>query len=156
MSHPAVFLDRDDTLLVDSGFIDDPDKVKLVPDAIAAVIRLHRCGYKVVVVSNQSGVARGYFDEQRLDEIHGRLQGLLERGGAKLDGIYYCPYLEGSEAKVEAYRKRSDLRKPAPGMLLLAAGERNLDLARSWMIGDAVRDIEAGHRARCRTLLLGP
>lgn len=156
MSHPAVFLDRDDTLLVDSGFIDDPDNVKLVPDAIEAVIRLHRCGYKVVVVSNQSGVARGYFDEQRLDEIHTRLQELLARGGTKLDGIYHCPYLEGPEAKVEAYRKRSDLRKPAPGMLLLAAGEQNLDLARSWMIGDAGRDIEAGHRAGCRTILLGP
>jgi D,D-heptose 1,7-bisphosphate phosphatase len=156
MKRPAVFLDRDDTLVVDPGFIDHPEKVELMPGAVEAVNRLHTAGYRVVVVSNQSGVARGLFDEQRLEAIHDRLRSLLADGGAALDGIYYCPYLEGPEAKVEAYRRRSTLRKPEPGMLFEAASEQRLDLGRSWMIGDAARDIEAGRRAGCRTILVAP
>ena len=154
MQKPAVFLDRDDTLVVDSGFIDHPDKVKLVSGAIEAIRRLRDAGYRVVVASNQSGVARGYFDEARLDEIHDRLQQLLASGNAYLDGIYYCPYLDGSEATVEAYRKESGLRKPAPGMLLKAARDLDLDLSKSWMIGDSARDIQAGQAAGCRTILI--
>lgn len=155
MQHRAVFLDRDDTLVVDSGFIDHPERVVLVPGAVEAVRRLQRAGFKVVVVSNQSGIARGYFDEAQLQAIHARLQELLRAGGVQLDGIYYCPYLEGPEATVEAYRKKSELRKPAPGMLLQAAGDLDLDLSRSWMIGDSARDIQAGRAAGCRTILVG-
>lgn len=154
MTQPAVFLDRDDTLVIDSGFIDHPDKVKLVPGAIEAVRRLRDAGYKVVVASNQSGVARGLFDEPRLAAIHDRLQSLLGEGDARLDGIYHCPYLEGPQAVVDAFRQKSDLRKPAPGMLRKAARDMDLDLARSWMIGDSARDIQAGQAAGCRTILL--
>ncbi len=153
--HATVFLDRDDTLIVDSGFIDDPAKVELVPGAGEAVRRLHAAGFKVVVASNQSGVARGRFDEERLRKIHARLQQLLEAEHAPLDGIYYCPYLDGPEAVVAEYRRKSSLRKPAPGMLLKAAREMDLDLSRSWMIGDSARDVQAGQAAGCETILVG-
>ncbi|MEE9293804.1 MAG: HAD family hydrolase [Phycisphaerae bacterium] len=154
MSQAAVFLDRDDTLVVDLGFIDHPDKVMLVPGAVEAVRRLKSAGYSVVVATNQSGVARGYFDEERLQAIHARVQELLSAGGVRLDGIYYCPYLDGPEATVPRYRKASNLRKPAPGMLLKAARELDIDLSRSWMIGDEARDVEAGAAAGCRTILI--
>lgn len=154
MADAAVFLDRDDTLLVDSGFIDRPDKVVLVPGAANAVRRLRERGFKIVVASNQSGVARGFFDEPRLKEIHDRMRQLLADRGAAVDAVYYCPFLEGPEATVEAYRRTSDLRKPEPGMLHLAADELKLDLSRSWMIGDAPRDVQAGRAAGCRTILI--
>lgn len=154
MGFPAVFLDRDNTLIDDPGFIDHPDKVVLKPGALEAVRRFRTAGYRVVVASNQSGVARGLFDEKRLSQIHDRLKDLLRAGGAPLDAVYYCPYLDGPEATVEQFRKSSDLRKPAPGMLTQAARELDLDLERSWMIGDSARDVQAGRRAGCRTVLL--
>ena len=144
MSHPAVFLDRDDTLVIDSGYIDHPDKVALMSGAREAVQRFRQAGFKVVVASNQSGVARGYFDEKRLALINQRVQDLLAADGEGLDAIYCCPYLDGPDATVDAYRRESELRKPRPGMLLKAAREMDLDLTRSWMIGDALRDVEAG------------
>ncbi|HEY3243386.1 MAG TPA: HAD family hydrolase [Phycisphaerae bacterium] len=154
MGFPAVFLDRDNTLVEDPGFIDHPDKVRLMPGAAAAIRRLNEAGYHVVVVTNQSGIARGLFSEARLCEIHAHLRSVLAADGARLDAIYYCPYLDSEEAVVEAYCRASELRKPAPGMLLKAAQELDLDLDRSWMIGDGARDIEAGRRAGCRTILL--
>ncbi|NOT00485.1 MAG: HAD family hydrolase [Phycisphaerales bacterium] len=154
MGDAAVFLDRDDTLVVDSGFIDHPDKVVLVPGAADAVRRLRERGFKIVVASNQSGVARGYFDETRLKEIHDRMRQLLAGHGAAVDAVYYCPYLDGPEATVDAYRRKSNLRKPEPGMMYRAAGDLNLDLSRSWMIGDAPRDVQAGRAAGCRTILI--
>ncbi len=152
--HRAVFFDRDNTLIEDPGYISDPDRVRLYPDAAAAVARLRRAGYRIVVVSNQSGVARGLITEQQLEAVNERVQTLFAGDGAALDGVYSCPYLDGPEATVEAYRRDSPLRKPAPGMLLEAARELRLDLGRSWMIGDAARDVEAGRRAGCRTILL--
>ncbi len=154
MGHPTIFLDRDGTLVIDPGFIDHPDKVQLVPDACQAVKRFRKAGFKIVIASNQSGVARGFFDEDQLARIHDRLTKLLAEGDATIDAIYYCPYLDGPEAKIDAYRRNSDLRKPAPGMLLSAATDLNLDLSRSWMIGDATRDIQAGQAAGCRTILI--
>lgn len=154
MPSPAVFLDRDDTLVVDSSFIDHPSKIVLAPGAIEAVRRLHRAGFKVIVASNQSGVARGLFDEDQLARIHDRLRDLLAAGDEYLDGIYYCPFLDGPEAKIERYRKASDLRKPAPGMLLQAAADLDVDLRASWMVGDSVRDVQAGVAAGCRSILI--
>lgn len=154
MSQPTVFLDRDGTLVVDPGFIDHPDKVRLIPGASEAVKRFRKAGYKIVIASNQSGVARGFFDEEQLARINSRMMELLAADGATIDGIYYCPYLDGPDAKVDAYRKKSDLRKPAPGMLIQAAKDLDLDLSCSWMIGDAMRDIQAGDAAGCRTILI--
>lgn len=154
MPQIAVFLDRDNTLIEDPGFISDPAQVRLLPGAADAVRSLRDAGYRIVVTTNQSGVARGHVDEATLGRIHDRLKELLAKEGAPLDAIYYCPYLPGDEAVVKAYRKDSDLRKPKPGMLLKAAREMNLDLSRSWAIGDEARDIQAGKAAGCPTVLI--
>lgn len=154
MSHPAVFLDRDGTIIDDIGYINEPKKIRLLPGAADAVRRMRSAGYRVVIISNQSGVARGLLDEKTLAQVQARLEELLDREGACLDGVYYCPYLDGPEAVVEAYRRNSELRKPRPGMLFQAARELNLDLKRSWMIGDSASDVAAGQRAGCRTILV--
>lgn len=156
MNEPAVFLDRDGTIIEDCGYIGDPDDVKLKPGAAEAIRHLRRAGFKVVVVSNQSGIARGYFDEDALSEVHAKFESLLDEGGATLDGAYYCPYLEGKNATIEQYRRDSELRKPKPGMLLQASRELRIDTSRSWMVGDKASDIEAGKKAGCRTILLQP
>jgi len=152
MSTRAVFLDRDGTIIEDTSYVDDPAKVRLLPGVAEAIRRLADANYLVVVVSNQSGVARGLFDEAMLSAVHQRVEELLADHGATLDGAYYCPYLDGPEATVEAYRRDSDLRKPKPGMLLQAAEELGIDLEQSWMVGDSSGDIEAGQRAGCRTI----
>lgn len=154
MGVSAVFLDRDGTIIEDVGYVDDPGKVRLLPRAAEAIRRFTQAGHRVVVISNQSGIARGLFDEETLSRVHERLEALLREAGARLDGAYYCPYLDGPEAKVEAYRRDSELRKPRPGMLRQAAEELGIDLAKSWMIGDSVRDVQAGREAGCRTVLI--
>ncbi|MFQ5429974.1 MAG: HAD-IIIA family hydrolase [Phycisphaerae bacterium] len=151
----AVFVDRDRTLIEDPGYLRDPNQVRLCPGVAEAVARLREAGYPVVVVSNQSGVARGYLTEEDLAAIHQQMQDLLRAEGSGVDAIYYCPFLDDPEAVIEEYRRDSDLRKPKPGMLLLAAEEMGLDLESSWMIGDATRDIQAGLAAGCRTVLIG-
>ena len=152
MPNKAIFLDRDNTLIEDFGYINNPDQVKLLDGVSQALIELKAMDYKLVVVSNQSGVARGFFTEKVLGEIHDRLKQLLAEKGAFLDQIYYCPHHpEGSIAK---YRKESHWRKPNHGMLLAAANEMDIDLSRSWMIGNDDRDIQAGSRAGCKTILL--
>lgn len=151
---PAVFLDRDNTLIDDMGYTADPERVALRAGAGAAIRRLHEAGLAVVVVTNQSGVARGLFSEEELSHAHERMQQLLRREGAGVDAVYYCPFMPGADAVIEHYRRDSSLRKPRPGMLFQAARELALDLPRSWMIGDALRDVEAGRAAGCRTILL--
>jgi D-glycero-D-manno-heptose 1,7-bisphosphate phosphatase len=152
MPNKAIFFDRDGTLIEDPGYLSHPDQVKLLAGVADALIELRGLGYKLIVVSNQSGVARGILSEKVLGQIHDRLEELLARGGARLDRIYYCPY--HPDGAVGRYRKESELRKPAPGMLLTAAKDMDLDLAGSWAIGDSGRDIEAGARAGCRTILV--
>lgn len=152
MGNKAVFLDRDDTLIDDPGYINHPDQVELLPGAVEALVQLRKMGYKLIVVSNQSGVARGIVSEDVLEHIHQRLRELLGRGNAHLDAIYYCPY--HPEGVIEDYRAESDLRKPNPGMLLRAADELKIDLSESWMIGDSYRDVIAGKRAGCKTVLI--
>lgn len=154
MTSAAVFFDRDGTLIEDSGYLSHPDQVKLFDGAAEVIKEFHLLGYKTVVVSNQSGVARGIVSEEMLGRIHERLQELLALKGAALDGIYYCPY--HPDGVIPKYRRDSDLRKPQPGMLLAAAEAMDLDLKQSWMIGDSGRDVEAGRRAGCRTILLRP
>jgi D-glycero-D-manno-heptose 1,7-bisphosphate phosphatase len=152
IKHKAVFLDRDNTLIEDPGYISDPKQVKLLPGAAASLAQLRKMDFKTIVVSNQSGVARGLFTEEALAQIHHQLEKLLADEGAYLDAIYYCPFHpDGTVAK---YKMESPLRKPAPGMLLKAAQEHGIDLSESWMIGDSYRDIEAGKRAGCKTILI--
>jgi D-glycero-D-manno-heptose 1,7-bisphosphate phosphatase len=136
------------------GYVSRPEQVRLLPDAAEGMRRLAEAGYALVLVSNQSGVARGFFDEKDLKAVHDRLEDLLSRQGVRLDGAYYCPYLAGPEAVVEAYRVESELRKPKPGMLLQGAEELELDLSRSWMVGNSLADVLAGQAAGCGTILL--
>ena len=152
MSNKAIFLDRDDTLIEDPGYISDPDQVKLLDGAAEALIELKALGYKLVVVTNQSAVARGIITEKVLADIHERLRKLLAEKNAFLDDIYYCPY--HPEGVVPKYRKESNYRKPNPGMLLEAAEDMNIDLHKSWCIGNGDSDIEAGSKAGCKTVLL--
>jgi D-glycero-D-manno-heptose 1,7-bisphosphate phosphatase len=156
MKRPAVFFDRDGTIIEDMGYIGDPDAVRLLPGAVDAIRRLSEAGYLVIVASNQSGLARGLFDEQEMTAVHDRFEELLKREGAKLDGAYYCPFLDGPEAVVERYRRDSALRKPNPGLLMQAAEELDIDLGQSWMVGNSPTDVTAGRQAACRTILLDP
>ncbi len=152
MPNKAIFLDRDDTLIEDPGYINHPDQVKLLDGVAEALIELKAMGYELIVVSNQSAIARGIISEKVLAEIHDRLKQRLAEKGAYLDGIYYCPC--HPDGVIPKYRKESDQRKPNPGMLLTAAKERDIDLSESWMIGDGERDVEAGLRAGCKTILI--
>jgi len=152
MSDKAVFLDRDGTLIEDTGYINNVEMVRLLAGVPEALVHLKRLGYKLIVVSNQSGVARGIIREEVLSQITDRMKQLLGLAGAYLDGIYYCPY--HPDGAIEKYRRDTDDRKPKPGMLMQAAREMEIDLTRSWAIGDSYRDVEAGWRAGCRTILL--
>ena len=152
MSEKAIFLDRDDTLIEDPGYINTPDQVRLLDGVPEALNQLKNLGYKLVVVTNQSAVAHGIVTEKVLGEIHDRLKQLLVERNANLDRIYYCPY--HPEGVVPKYRKESNSRKPGPGMLLKAADEMDIDLKQSWCVGNSSRDIEAGLRAGCKTILI--
>jgi D-glycero-D-manno-heptose 1,7-bisphosphate phosphatase len=142
---PAVFLDRDGTLNAECGYVTRPDQLQLLPGVADALRRLGASGFVCVVVTNQSGVARGYLTEAELDAIHAELERQLAAQGATLDRIYCCVAGPDSEHPE---------RKPAPGMLLRAARELELDLTRSWMVGDSLRDIQAGRQAGCRGCIL--
>ena len=152
MSNKAIFLDRDNTIIEDPGYINNPDQVKLLEGVTEPLSELKAMGYKLVVVSNQSGVARGIVTEEALGQIHKRLEQLLAEKGVSLDRIYYCPYY--IDGVIPKYRKDSDWRKPNPGMLLAAGKDMDIDLPESWMVGDSPSDIEAGARAGCRTIML--
>lgn len=148
----AVFLDRDGTLVQEVDYLTSAAQLRLLRGAAAALRRLNEAGLAVVVVTNQSGVARGLVSEEQLEAIHGDLRRRLARHGARLDGIYYCPH--HPEAPLPRYRRRCRCRKPAPGLLKRAARELGLDLGRSFAVGDSARDLEAGKRAGCRTALV--
>ncbi len=152
--HRAVFLDRDNTIIHNDGDLGDPDQVKLFQGAASAIASIRGLGFKIVVVTNQGGVARGKYTEDDVDATNQRIAELLheQANGALVDAFYYCPYHpDGSEPR---YRREHPWRKPQPGMLLQAAEDLNLDLELCWMVGDAPRDIEAGIRANTRTILL--
>lgn len=152
MRRAAVFLDKDGTLIEDVPYNVDCAQIRLAADAGDALARLQSLGYALVVVTNQSGVALDYFPPEALDAVCETIADALERQGVSLTGFYYCPHaLEGS---VPQYAIACDCRKPRPGMLVRAAQELDLDLRRSWMIGDILNDVEAGHRAGCRSILI--
>lgn len=151
----AVFLDRDNTLIHNDGDLGRPEEVRLVDGVAAGLKALRDAGHTLVVVTNQAGVARGKFTEDDVDAVHQRLAAMLdEQAGASglIDRFYYCPY--HPEGTVAEYRRDHLWRKPHPGMILQAARDVGIDLARSWMIGDQERDVQAGRSAGCRTILL--
>ncbi|MCC7408842.1 MAG: HAD family hydrolase, partial [Phycisphaeraceae bacterium] len=149
----AVFLDRDNTLIDNDGDLGDPAQVKLLRGAAPAIASLRGLGYKIVVVSNQGGVARGKYTEQDVQAVHRKISELVEAtSSGKIDRYYFCPF--HPEAKLPAYKKEHPWRKPQPGMLFEAARQMELDLSQSWTIGDQLRDIEAGAAAGTRTILL--
>lgn len=150
--HPAVFLDKDGTLIEDIPYNVDAARIHLVEGAGEALLGLHRAGYWLFIVSNQSGVARGYFDLAALAGVEARLRALLAESGVPLAGFYACPHHPAG--RVRRYAIVCECRKPAPGMLLRAAREHGLDLGQSWMVGDILDDVEAGRRAGCTTMLV--
>jgi D-glycero-D-manno-heptose 1,7-bisphosphate phosphatase len=148
----AIFLDKDGTLIEDVPYNVDPARIKLMPGAVEGLQKFYQAGYRLVVISNQSGVAKGYFPEAALLGVRAKLAALLAEISVSLSGFYYCPHFPG--AKVAAYARDCACRKPAPGLILQAARNLKLDLSRSWFIGDILNDVEAGNRAGCRTVLL--
>ena len=148
----AVFLDRDGTVNEEVGYLKDLAKLKLIPGAAEAIRRLNKAGHPVILVTNQSGVARGYFPESLVHDAHALLGEMLGSEGARLDGIYYCPH--HPTAGNSQYTTECDCRKPATGLLNRAAKDLNIDLARSFMVGDKWSDVELGHRAGCRSILV--
>ena len=150
----AVFLDRDGTLIVNRHYGSDPDEIELLDGVVEGLVTLREAGYKLFLISNQSGVARGYFDEGAVARMHDRLQRMLDRHGAALDGLEYCPH--HPEGVAPPYAVECSCRKPAPGMLRRTARKHGVNLSASWMVGDIEADIEAGRRAGTRTILIGP
>ncbi len=152
MKRPAVFLDRDGTINEQMGYVNHISRFVLLPGVAQAIRRLNEHDIPAVVVTNQSGLARGYFPASLLDEVHAELVRLLAAEGARLDGIYVCPH--HPEAKVEQYRQACRCRKPQTGLLEQAAAELDLDLARSFMVGDRWSDLECGVRAGAAPVLV--
>jgi D,D-heptose 1,7-bisphosphate phosphatase len=150
-ARPAVFFDRDGTLIEHVHYLSDPALVRLLPGASDALRRLRRAGFARVLITNQSAIGRGLLTEDRLDQIHAELNRQLAAVGASIDAIYYCPDAPGSDDRTIV---ESSDRKPGPGMLLRAAADLNLDLGASWMVGDLISDVLAGLNAGCRSILV--
>src|SRR4051794_1355147 len=148
----AVFLDRDGTLIEESGYLDRLDRLAIYPFAVDAVRLLNRAGFKVIVISNQSGIGRGLIRESFVVEAHAHIRACLEAGGASLDAFYYCPH--HPHATVAAFRQRCECRKPGAGMLMTAAAEHGLDLERSFVVGDRWDDVGAARAAGAKGVLV--
>jgi D-glycero-D-manno-heptose 1,7-bisphosphate phosphatase len=148
----AVFIDRDGTLNEDIGYVSRPEELVLYPCAAEAVRQLNEAGFLAVVITNQSGIARGLYTEKSLAAIHSRMIEELDRQGAQIDAVYYCPH--HPEIGSHHYRQHCDCRKPQPGLLKLAAREHNIDLTRSFVIGDKASDIKLAENAGARAALV--
>ena len=148
----AVFLDRDGTIIEEVQYLGHSDGVVLLPGAARAIRTLKENDFLVVVVSNQSGVGRGYFSEADVEEVNRKLSADLGSEGAEIDAFYCCPH--HPQAAIETYRVECHCRKPKPGMLEQAARELDIDLAGSFVVGDKLTDVEAGHRAGCHAVLV--
>lgn len=148
----AIFIDKDGTLIENVPYNVDPVKIKLTEGAVEGLKILQDNGFRLIVVTNQSGVAYGKFKEADLIPVRERIEELLVLGGVRLDGFYYCPH--HPNGRVEEYSITCFCRKPGPGMLFRAAREHDINLADSWVIGDILNDMEAGRRVDCRTILI--
>jgi len=148
----AVFLDKDGTLVVDIPYNVDPAQVRLTAGAGVGLCRLRDAGYLLAVITNQSGVALGYFSESALGAVEKEVRRLLSGFGVVLSGFYYCPH--HPEGSAPGYNVPCECRKPRPGLILKAAADLGIDLAGSWLVGDILDDVEAGRRAGCRTVLI--
>ncbi|MBQ9612596.1 MAG: HAD-IIIA family hydrolase [Lachnospiraceae bacterium] len=153
----AIFLDRDGTINKYVGFLRNIDDFELLPGVAEALRRINASGFLAIIVTNQPVIARGEVTVLQLQEIHDKMETLLGVEGAYLDGLYYCPHHphKGYEGEVPELKIECECRKPKPGMILKAAGDFNIDLSESWMIGDGENDIRAGKAAGCRTALIG-
>lgn len=148
----AFFIDRDGTLNEDIGYVSTPDELILYPWTAEAVRLVNQSGFKAIVITNQSGIARGMYSEQTLDAIHKRMVAELARDGARIDAVYYCPH--HPEIGAVDYRETCDCRKPRTGMLEAAASEHNIDLTHSFVIGDKSSDILLAENAGARSALV--
>jgi D,D-heptose 1,7-bisphosphate phosphatase len=148
----AVFMDRDGTLNEEVSYLSRMEQLRIYPQAYEAIRLINAAGMKAVVVTNQSGIARGYFTEDFVRSVHDRINELLGAEGARIDGFYVCPHhpIYGNGI----YKQHCQCRKPEPGLLLQAADEMNIDLTRSYMIGDMLKDIEAGKKTGAKSILV--
>lgn len=148
----AVFLDRDGTINEEVGYLDSIEKLRVLPEAFEAVRLINQAGLKTVVITNQSGIGRGYFDEGFVGRVHEEMRHLFHKEGTVIDGFYYCPHhpTEG----MGQYRQVCSCRKPEPGLLLKAAEDLDIDLSKSYMIGDTPKDVEVGQRAGAKGILV--
>jgi D-glycero-D-manno-heptose 1,7-bisphosphate phosphatase len=149
---PAVFLDRDGTVIEEVGYLNRLDQVSFFPWSIDAIRVLNQAGLFVAIVTNQAGVARGYFDEALVRETHALIDRRVREGAARIDAFYYCPH--HPDGAVEQYRAACDCRKPKPGMIHRAAREHDLDVARSFVVGDRWLDVQLGHAAGATAVLV--
>ncbi len=147
---PALFLDRDGTINYDPGYISNPDVVRLIEGVAENLKNLKdKFGFKLIIISNQAGVAKGLMTVEEVEEVNKRVKDLLKQCGVVIDAIYYCPYHPDFDPP-----EKSNCRKPSPFMILQAAKEHNIDLSKSFMIGDRASDIEAGINAKIKTILI--
>jgi len=152
MKQRAVFLDRDGTLVYPRHYPSKPEELRLYENIAPGLRALQKAGFRLVVITNQAGIARGYFSETDLQCMHAHLTRELAQAGVRLDAIYYCPH--HPQGVIPELAVRCDCRKPQPGMILRAAADLDIDLCLSWFVGDILDDIEAGNRAGCRTILV--
>jgi D-glycero-D-manno-heptose 1,7-bisphosphate phosphatase len=152
MKRRAVFMDRDGTISEEIGYVNHPSRYRVFAYAGEAVRLLNEAGWLAILVTNQAGVARGYFTEDLIGAVHGVLEGELQRTGAHLDAIYYCAH--HPSVGQPPYRFDCDCRKPKPGLIQRAAQDFDIDLAASWMIGDRYSDVELAHNAGVRSALV--
>lgn len=148
----AIFLDKDGTVIKNIPYNKNVNLITLEDHALESLGKLKNAGYLLIVITNQSGIARGFFNESVMNAMRNKINKLLQPSIEKLDGFYYCPHLENGVVK--KYSKKCNCRKPNPGLIFQAALDHDIDISQSWLIGDSTTDIEAGNRAGCRTILI--
>ena len=152
MTKPAVFIDRDGTMLDELGYLTPSSEIRIYPFTAPALVQLAEAGFPVAVITNQGGIALGLYDHAFVDATHKRLAETLAQDGAQVTAWYYCPH--HPEGKVAEFTQTCNCRKPATGMLTTAAEDLGIDLAQSWVVGDQWRDVELAHRAGARGILV--